>query len=188
MTQDTEQPRTRLDFDESNPCTPGLKLNAERWSHSHATYEVQLGCADPYGQDKPDARRLQREIEDALIARALRVATREELLEAGAVRFDLSDQPPDMVIMVWRRICEALDPAVRVAFAIEGVSDEVLAEAGLVRVSDGPESKRHGMYKTALLGIDVKSTTLEDAKMRAAKALYGDLPRQRAERESGGAS
>ena len=63
-----------------------------------------------------------------------------------------------------------------IARALRVATDAELDAAGLARVDDGPHSKRHGMYKTALLRIDNKAKSLDEAKTLAGRALYGDLP------------
>lgn len=85
MTRDTEQPRARLDYEDCgdpDKASCGFTVSDDDGEHE---VKFEFGGEIIY-ETREAALGAQREYEDALIARALRVATDEELAEAGFVR------------------------------------------------------------------------------------------------------
>lgn len=153
--RDTEQPRTRLDYEDlgdPDVASCGFIVSASLVFDGDGLeneYEVKFSFGgETVSRDESEVAGFQREYEGALIARALRVATAEELDAAGLDRrpratcsppIDVDDDP-EMAALV-KRACDEQRAEMRHDIAAS-LTDEELAEAGLVRRSTLLEQMR----------------------------------------------
>lgn len=201
MTQDTEQPRTRLDAGDGI----GLSITADNegdymivLDFPHDTVEFFLSHAE--------AQAAQREAEDALIRRALRVATDAEAREAGWVRpskvQDIVFENVGLTRLAHERLGVSYD-SIRATVASQAseymrkddpradlsatmrhlavaMTDAELAEAGLVRLQDHAIAESAIREATRLFDGEIDRAPLFDAALERARQHDRD--------EDGGAS